>query len=229
MSAQTSKARTTKANTAKAGRPVDHAKDRAILRAAREIIFAEGPQALTMESVAERAGVSKVTVYARYTNRLQLLQAVVEGEAFMLTRSLEHLPATRAELGRDLCVFIEGVSAFLCSRRHQRLMQAIGSVPQRGADLAHVYRNGPDRAHQMLADYLTAVSALGLIHCPEPWESAELLFGMMLGLDLFRAQYRLPATRRSPQDRSRHARRVAQAFLAIHSPARNRPAPQQAE
>lgn len=202
----------------KPGRPLDSAKDRAILRAARELLFSQGgPQAVTMEAVAAHAGVSKVTVYARYANRLRLLQAVVESEAFVITQPLEHVPESREELERDLCAFAETVAAFLNSRRHQRLMLALSAVPQKGADLAHVYRNGPEKAHAFMADYLAAAAARGLIRCQNPRESVELFFGMVMGLDIFRAQHRLASERRTAQARAQYVRRVVSAFIAIHA------------
>lgn len=199
------------------GRPVDHAKDRAILRAARDLLYDQGPQGLTMEAVAERAKVSKVTVYARYPNRVRLLQAVVEGEAFVITQPIERMPETREALRRDLCAFAEGMVSFVNGRRHRRLMLALAAVPQKGADLAHVYRNGPEKAHQMITDYLKAAAARGLIRCSKPRESAELLFGMVTGLDILRGPYRMRSERRTAQSRAQHVRRCVDAFMALYA------------
>lgn len=40
--------------------------------------------------------------------------------------------------------------------------------------------------------------------------------GMMMGLDLVRASYRMPLDRQKPELRNRHLKRVMNAFLAIH-------------
>ncbi|MBK7264144.1 MAG: TetR family transcriptional regulator [Rubrivivax sp.] len=50
------------------GRPIDLAKNRAILNAARLLLFRDGPRAFTVEAVAHAAGVS-VTVYARNSRK----------------------------------------------------------------------------------------------------------------------------------------------------------------
>ena len=50
------------ASNARPGRPPDPAKQRAILDAARSLLFQGGPGELSMEAVARRAGVSKVTM-----------------------------------------------------------------------------------------------------------------------------------------------------------------------
>lgn len=203
--------------SAKAGRPTDQQKDRDILHAARELVFAEGPQALTMDKVASLAGISKVTLYARYANRYELLQAVVSSEAFAIHKALGRIPASREELQADLGALVEALTAFIGSDHHQRLMQALGSIPQNTQDLTEVYRNGPANTHRVLADYLQAAAQGGLLRCPEPVASAELLLGMVMGLDLLRGQYRVPLERQSEEDRQQHARRVMAAFMAIHA------------
>ncbi|SFP81166.1 transcriptional regulator, TetR family [Geopseudomonas sagittaria] len=202
--------------SAKAGRPTDQQKDRDILHAARELVFTEGPQALTMDKVASLAGISKVTLYARYANRYELLQAVVCSEAFTIHQTLGRLPASREELLADLGALLEAITAFIGSDHHQRLMQALGSIPQNTQDLTEVYRNGPANTHRVLADYLQAAAQGGLIRCPEPAASAEMLMGMVMGLDLLRGLYRVPHERRSEDERRQHARRVMAAFMAIH-------------
>ena len=55
--------------TANSGRPIDRSKDTAILLAARKLLIQEGVGAVTMEAVATEAGVSKATLYSRYSNR----------------------------------------------------------------------------------------------------------------------------------------------------------------
>ena len=202
--------------SAKAGRPTDHQKDRDILHAARELVFAEGPQALTMDKVASLAGISKVTLYARYANRYELLQAVVSSEAFAIHQALGRIPASSAELQADLGALLEAITAFIASDHHQRLMQALGSIPQNTQDLTEVYRNGPANTHRVLADYLQAAAQAGLLNCAEPVASAEMLLGMVMGLDLLRGQYRVPLERRSEEERRQQARRVMAAFMAIH-------------
>jgi TetR/AcrR family transcriptional repressor of mexJK operon len=201
----------------KVGRPVDQQKDRDILEAARELAFEGGPKALTMDRVASRAGVSKATLYARYANRYELLRAVVSSEAFAINQTLDRTPANREELCADLAGLIEALSAFIASERHQRLIQALGTIPQDTQDLGEVYRNGPANTQRLLADYLEAAAQSGLIECPEPLASAEMLLGMVMGLDVLRGQYRVPLERGGEEECRRHARRVLAAFLASHA------------
>ena len=54
---------------------------RAVLQAAHELFIAQGYGATTVEQIAQRAGVSKPTVFSAVGNKQQLLRAVrAEGE-----------------------------------------------------------------------------------------------------------------------------------------------------
>lgn len=207
----------TQKNGRKAGRPVDPRKGEGIINAARHLVFSEGPQALTMERVAQEAGVSKVTLYARFANRHELLSAVVAGDANTIYQSLGAVPATRAALHADLCVFIRVLKRFICGEHYQRLIVIMGSIPQNNKDLEAVYRNGPGKTHQVLTDYLAAAAGAGLIDCPRPVDSAELLMGMVQGLDLLRSTYRVPVQECSPGEAEAIAMRIASAFITMHT------------
>ena len=51
------------------GRPRDGEADRAILRAAAELLVGGGYDAFSLDRVATRAGVARTTVYRRYPTR----------------------------------------------------------------------------------------------------------------------------------------------------------------
>lgn len=59
------------------GRPRSEAADRAILRAALDLLIEVGYQGMTIEGIAERAGVGKTTIYRRYASKEEILAAVV--------------------------------------------------------------------------------------------------------------------------------------------------------
>ncbi len=88
---------------ARAGRPRDAAIDRAVLDAVSQVLDTGGYQALVIEDVARRAGVSKPAVYRRWAGRRDL--ALAE-----LRRRLEAVqpPDTRC----TLCDLHESLSLF---------------------------------------------------------------------------------------------------------------------
>ena len=57
------------------GRPRDPQVDQAIIAAAVELLGDGGVEAMSVEAVAARAGVSRASVYRRYANRVDLMEA----------------------------------------------------------------------------------------------------------------------------------------------------------
>ncbi len=84
--------------TASAGRPRSEEAHRAILDAALELLVEVGYSALTVEGVAQRAGVGKATIYRRWPSKLPLvieafgdLPAFEESDSGDLATDLEQI------------------------------------------------------------------------------------------------------------------------------------------
>ncbi len=84
--------------TASAGRPRSEEAHRAILDATLELLVEVGYSALTVEGVAQRAGVGKATIYRRWTSKLPLvieafgdLPAFEESDSGDLATDLEQI------------------------------------------------------------------------------------------------------------------------------------------
>ena len=83
------------------GRPRSQAARQAILRAARELLAEGGPGAVTMEAVAERAGVGKPTVYRWWPDRHAVAMAALmetEPEGSVEARRRTAIGALREQL-----------------------------------------------------------------------------------------------------------------------------------
>jgi TetR/AcrR family transcriptional repressor of mexJK operon len=198
------------------GRPVDPGKDQDILAAAHELLFQLGPRAVTMEAVAALAGVSKATVYSRHANRDALIRAVIQQQAQQFTEAFSVASETLEDLQVALSQFVIRLSTFLSSQEHVLLMHALGSARRLdSALLQDIYRGGPQRTHDGLSGWLRATDQAGLIRCDNPERSAELLLGMLMGLDLVRAVYGVTRTR-TADELEAQARFVVESFLRLH-------------
>lgn len=200
-----------------AGRPTDLNKDTAILKAARELLYEKGPEAVTMEGVAAKAKISKGTMYSRYANRQALLQTVVETESKNITLSIDVAPKSSQDLKVSLLNFAEQLTSFLISKEHLKLM-GVMALPTGVQDnlKKEIYQNGPQKTHDTLTQFLTSATESGLINCDNPADNAELLLGMMMGLDLVRAWYGIPLRIKQEKENQAHAQAVITAFLALH-------------
>lgn len=199
-------------------RPIDVAKDQAILAAATELLFSEGPMACSMDAVARRAKVSKVTVYARYANRQALLDAVVQHCVRDLSAALDIAPASRLGVREALVGFGERLLSFIQSEDYWRFVRALAGLQGlTETEAAAMYQQGPQSTLQRLAAWMQAAHAAGLAHFPNPDSEAEQLLGMWIGLDMVRAVYGLPPRRDAAAVRH-HVACVVDAFLQIHEP-----------
>ncbi len=66
--------------TAAAGRPRDPEVDQRILRAAAEVVGEDAWSKFTVDSVSERAGVGKTSIYLRWPNKKDLLASALEAQ-----------------------------------------------------------------------------------------------------------------------------------------------------
>lgn len=205
------------------GRPSDPAIDRALLRVVRRLLEREGPAAVTMQRVALEAGVSKVTVYRRFADRQRLLEAMVAHDAEQVNRALLSAPRGAADVPRQLEAYIVDLTAFLSGPGHRRYVQVLAELPPTARDARLIWQRGPERGHAMLTSFLQAAHAAGHLHCTAPADSAELLLGMALGLDLVRSMYRVPLARLRLHACQAHASRVVGLFMRLHAPGGNEP------
>lgn len=197
---------------------MDPAIDRTLLRVVRRLLEREGPAAVTMQRVAREAGVSKVTVYRRFADRQRLLEAVVAHDAEQVNRALLSAPRSAAEVPRLLEGYILDLTAFLSGPGHRRYVQVLAEMPPSARDARLIWLRGPERGHALLASFLQAAHQAGHLRCTQPADSAELLLGMALGLDLVRSMYRVPLARSRPHHRQAHAASVVAMFMRLHAP-----------
>src|SRR6476660_6330082 len=78
------------------GRPKDRRADRAIVKAALELMAERGIRDLRMDDVAERAGVGKATIYRRYRSKNAMVSDAVA--ALVSDIAIPDTGSTRADL-----------------------------------------------------------------------------------------------------------------------------------
>lgn len=155
----------------RAGRPRSARADAAILRAAFELLGEVGFDGLTMEAVAERAGVGKATLYRRWSSKEALVTGVVddfvreitipdtgsiEGDLLHLMR--EAVRVYRGPAGRVVAGLVPALTR---ERRLATTLRASFLKPRREA-LRSVLERGVERG-ELRADlsYELALDVLG--------------------------------------------------------------------
>jgi AcrR family transcriptional regulator len=126
------------------GRPRSERSHRAILDAANEILEERGFVDLTMDEVAQRAGVSKATIYRRWPSKGTLVFEAFSAD-FLVRQPLPDTGSIRGDLLAALRSWIRTVKGTVTGRT---LVALIAEV-QRDPELAEIWREhfmGPVRA-----------------------------------------------------------------------------------
>lgn len=153
------------------GRPRSEQVDEAILEAGLDLLATAGFDRLTMEGVAARAGVSKATLYLRWSSREDLVVAVVERfvseiaipDTGAIEGDLLHLmhDAVRVYRGRAGAVMPGLVSALAYHPRLAESLRRLFLKPRRAA-LRTVLERGVRRGElREDLDYELALDFLG--------------------------------------------------------------------
>ncbi len=184
-------------------------------------LLAERGMRLSMEAVAARAGCSKQTLYAHYGNKRNLLREVMQAHVALTTARL-------ADDGQDLR---GGLQAFALDYLDQlnrpdvvHSARLIAAESHRFPEEARqIYRDGIASLQQRLAEWLQRAIARGQLRHDDPHSMAELLLGMIVGMDFDRQRLQTPH-RRTPGARRKWAEFAIDSFLrafATTAPASN--------
>lgn len=191
----------------------DDARDQRVHQAVHALIAEQGVQ-VSMEAVAARAGCSKQTLYARYGSKQALLLRAI-GQR-MANAPLQ--PATTAdEVRGELEAFGDSHLARLsepASIGASRLITAQAS--QFPDEVASLFEAGAGTLVARLSAWLQQAMRRGLLRHDDPHCAAELLLGMLAGLDLDRQRCMLP--NRGAEARRQWVRFAVDGFLRAFAP-----------
>lgn len=164
------------------GRPRSALADEAILKAASELLIEVGYQALRMEKVAARAGVSKATLYRRHNDKNALVTAMILATARSSPRDFA-LPAGST---RQSLEFVLRMAAGAMSQpRWLPIMGAMLSEGAREGGLADIVRAQIlDESSALVARLVQSGIARGDLH---PGASAEVINDLLFGSVVLRS------------------------------------------
>src|SRR5499427_5046028 len=166
------------------GRPRDLDKLHAILDAASALFLERGIAGTTMESVAERACVSKMTVYGHFRDKPSLLSAVFE-------RNIKAIRLPDLAIGPDptssLAEFGERLVWFLTRPEIVRTAWVMAACADENPRLAAAfYAAGPGTMLKKVAGLLKSLAERGILPIDDPELAAEQLIVSWLGLSQLR-------------------------------------------
>lgn len=170
----------------RAGRPRDEAKREAILDKGWAMILERGLEATSLEQIARKAGVSRMTLYSHFADKSVLFEAAV-------AREMERLAVTQTptieggSLRETLVRFGTGLMTFLTSPGPASYYNVLAGELRRHPALARqFFDQGPGVTLRNLATILRAASEKGEIDISSAEHDAERLIGMWQGLSAYR-------------------------------------------
>jgi TetR/AcrR family transcriptional regulator, mexJK operon transcriptional repressor len=205
----------------RSGRPKDIAKREAIIRAARTLFASQPFDLVTMEAVAERASVSKMTVYSHFHDKETLFETIVLVTSDQMIEALsapgpgdglrERLIAVGTVilsviLGSDICTMAHTLPPALRANR---------------ALANRFYAAGPGRVRLALAGIITEAAASGELDVDDPDKAADDLVSLWEGSMPAKMSFGLVELSTPPEIGER-ARRGTEVFLRAYRPARVR-------
>jgi TetR/AcrR family transcriptional repressor of mexJK operon len=208
------------ASSARAGRPKDTAKRAAILAAAKGMFCSQPYDTVTMEAVAARAGVSKMTVYSHFADKETVFETVVTVVSDQMMNAMagpDHADAPLVE--RLTAIGIAFLTMVLDAQVRTISLTLPAALPGDQVLARRFYEAGPGRTLRALASLISEAAALGELVTDSAewaaedlvslWEgtSARLVFGLIE-----------PTT---PEEIARRARRGTEVFLRAYANPRN--------
>lgn len=197
------------------GRPRDSAKDEAILSAAGDLFMDRTYEAVSVDAVAQAAGVSKATIYARYADKDALFAAVLRQECERAVSPDSFFPSpdqpVRETLINLATRFLDLVTGEKAMQMHRVLVAETSRAP-RMAEL--FFETAVLSLKDRFAAWLRSETEAGRLNVRDPDGAAWRYLGGVKGEAHLRAAFGLP-----PADPARlraHIEDAADEFLRAH-------------
>lgn len=199
------------------GRPKDLEKRRAILEAAKILFIQHGYTGTSMDSIANEAGVSKLTVYSHFTDKETLfIEAVTACCEELLPDPYfefnDNLPVA------DMLLAIARAFEYLInspeSLQLHRLMATLGI--QDPVLSQTFFDAGPQRVLDGMQRFMVRAHQSGQLHIPSPHSAAGHFLSLIKGIDHFRLLVGC-CPERSPAGVEVHIQEVVALFMKAYA------------
>jgi TetR/AcrR family transcriptional repressor of mexJK operon len=201
--------------TPRSGRPKDSAKREAILTAARGLFTSQPFDLVTMEAVATRAGVSKMTVYSHFRDKETLFETIVAANSDYMIAALSEPDREGGLRERLLAVGNAFLSVILGSDICTMAHTLPGALRANRALADRFYAAGPGRVRSALAAMIAAAAERGELSVDDPDRAADDLVSLWEGSMPAKIAFGL-ADLSTPEEIRRRALRGTEVFLRAY-------------
>jgi TetR/AcrR family transcriptional regulator, mexJK operon transcriptional repressor len=171
-------------------RPVDLAKQAAILDAARDEFFLKGFEAASIEAIAANAEVSKVTVYNHFKNKEGLLSATVQRECDSMRQNMKLSFEEKDGFRQNLIAVAQEIMTFLMQPHIIRFEHMIARESEKHPDIGTLFLEaGPLLMHQASAAFFDHAIAKGVMKPCDSYAAAGHFYGLITGFDMIVSRF----------------------------------------
>ncbi len=186
----------------KRGRPVDPAKREAIVTAAIGAFFDHGFAAVSIEQIAAKASVSKVTIYNQFGDKRGLFTAAVEAECGRMETYFSIDDTTSGNWRDRLTAIGHGMVAFLSRPEMIQFERRIAAETVHDPEIGAAFlAAGPHRMKKALAGVLRALAQAGHLRIDDADLAAEQFASMCKGMGDLERRFGHPSN--AARDRQR--------------------------
>jgi AcrR family transcriptional regulator len=153
-----------------------------LIDAAEHVFVGLGYSTASMDDIAQRARMSKKTLYQVFDTKESLFAAVIAARRAVLAAMIEAQCCEEGSSQQDvLRRFLGQVARFVLAPRQAALYRLVIAESQRAPELAHAfYREGPTKARLALTEWLTLQNEHSSLNVPDPATAASMLFSMVI-------------------------------------------------
>lgn len=167
---------------AKRGRPRDPETIRRITEASGQVMLELGFERASMEQIAARAGVSKMTLYNYFPSKLALLTHCVRDKTETHFEGFDDAAFDPRDPARGLRRLANQFQGLLRDPEVLRMMGMLhGMAGQHPAVCQGYFAAGPALVMQRLRDFLQRVQAVGALDIDDVAMAANLFLGLLMG------------------------------------------------
>ena len=174
----------TEKNQGRRGRPANEALGQMIADAACELFVELGFQATTMDKVAQRAKISKLSIYRHFENKEALFSAAIAARCHQFAPQALFEGVDGSAEDQLMAVGSSLLRTFLSPdvRRIEAMIMADKTNQQSLSKLQ--YEAGPAHVIAQIEALLRQLHAKEVLHVPDPRRSARLFAALLKGSDL---------------------------------------------
>lgn len=205
-----------KISQTKRGRPVNEELGQTIVNAACELFVELGFQATTLDKVAQRAKISKLSIYRHFENKEALFSAAITARCHQFSPNAL-FEGTEGSAEDQLIAVGSALLRTLLNPdvRSVEAMVMADKTNQPSLSRLH-YEAGPGRVITQIQALLCQLHAKAILNVPDPVRSARLFAALFKGSDLLIVARFDEARAQDEQEIESYCRAAVAMFIAAH-------------